>query len=274
MDVEIFARYYIENIFEFIDRGFWYYDRENGFLYYIPFNNEKIDGIICPVNSSLIEFKGLPEKNEYVEYIKFKGLTFSFTDFQLKNDDAGDLQAAVSVEGAIKGKGIKSCSFENCEFSHLGGYGIELLKGCKDNKILNCKFFDLGGGGIKIGEPKSKDEEVEKLKNSPSLHTFGNKILNCHIPHCGKTFYQSVGIIIFQSYNNLISGNHIHDLFYTGISLGWTWGYTNSLAYNNIIEYNHIHHIGKLKNGEGPYLSDMGGIYTLGIQQGTILKEI
>src|SRR5579875_487287 len=64
----------------------------------------------------------------------------------------------------------------------------------------------------------------------------------------------------------LIAHNHIHDLFYSGISCGWVWGYAESVSHDNRIEYNHIHDIGQR------LLSDMGGIYTLGVQPGTVLR--
>jgi len=57
--------------------------------------------------------------------------------------------------------------------------------------------------------------------------------------------------------------------YYTGISIGWTWDYGPSLASNNLVEFNHVHHIGAQSDGDGPTLSDMGGIYTLGKQPGT-----
>ena len=45
------------------------------------------------------------------------------------------------------------------------------------------------------------------------------------------------------------------------------WGYANSTTYGNLIRGNHIYNIG---NGE---LSDMGGIYLLGRQSGTVVCE-
>src|SRR5204863_1127849 len=51
------------------------------------------------------------------------------------------------------------------------------------------------------------------------------------------------------------------------ISAGWTWHYKLTSLKNNIIEYNHLHDIGQ------GLMSDMGGIYTLGEQPGTVLRN-
>ncbi|MGB9678204.1 MAG: right-handed parallel beta-helix repeat-containing protein, partial [Candidatus Ratteibacteria bacterium] len=138
-------------------------------------------------------------------------------------------------------------------------------KGCQNNKIINCKIYDLGGGGIKIGERIIREEE--------KLQTYGNEIKGCVIKDGGKIFHSAVGIWIGQSYKNLIENNQIYNFYYTGISIGWTWGYGKSLAGQNIVKFNKVHHIGKKKDGDGPILSDMGGIYTLGIQDGTLISN-
>src|SRR5690606_34811764 len=65
---------------------------------------------------------------------------------------------------------------------------------------------------------------------------------------------------------NEISHNEIHDLFYSGISCGWTWGYEESVSRDNRIEHNHIYDLGH------GFLSDIGGIYTLGVQHGTVIR--
>jgi hypothetical protein len=66
--------------------------------------------------------------------------------------------------------------------------------------------------------------------------------------------------------HNEISDNEVCYTDYTGISVGWVWGYKPSSCYANIIRNNHVHHVGM---GE---LSDMGGIYLLGEQNGTVVE--
>ena len=136
-----------------------------------------------------------------------------------------------------------------------------LGKGCQSNIITRCKFSGLGGGGIKLGETS--------IRTQPAELAHDNKILNCEIGDGGKLFHSAIGVWIGQSANNEISHCNIHDFYYTGISIGWTWGYGPALASNNLVAFNHVHHIGVRADGEGPILSDMGGIYTLGKQPGS-----
>src|SRR6185295_14483859 len=49
--------------------------------------------------------------------------------------------------------------------------------------------------------------------------------------------------------------NDIHDLFYSGISVGSVQDFGPSQATGNVIEHNHVHDIGQ------GMLSDLGGIY-------------
>ena len=81
-------------------------------------------------------------------------------------------------------------------------------------------------------------------------------------------FWRQAGRILNsgQSRTLILSGN-IHDLFYTGVSCGWEGGYQENVSRDNLIGWNHIHHIGHA------LLSDMGGIYTLGVQPGTVLRN-
>jgi len=91
--------------------------------------------------------------------------------------------------------------------------------------------------------------------------------MNNEISGYGMNYLSAVGILIQNSYGNRIIQNHIHNGFYTGISVGWVWGYGRSISRDNVIERNHIHHIGQ------GVLSDMGAIYTLGPAPGTVIRN-
>ena len=74
----------------------------------------------------------------------------------------------------------------------------------------------------------------------------------------GRVNAPAIGVLILQSGTNRVAHNHIHDLYYTAISVGWNWGYQETPCRENIIEFNHLHNIGQ------GMLSDMGAVYTLG----------
>jgi parallel beta-helix repeat protein len=118
---------------------------------------------------------------------------------------------------------------------------------------------------VRIGEEAmNKDEAGESFKN---------RITDCTIHDIGRTFPSAVGIWIGHSPDNLIAHNEIFDTFYSGISVGWTWGYETSLNRGNVVEFNRVHYIGKRADGDGPILSDMGGVYVLGGREGTVVRN-
>jgi hypothetical protein len=147
----------------------------------------------------------------------------------------------------------------------MGTYALELGEGCRGNIVRRCGLFDLGAGGIRIGETVIREKEDER--------TSGNTVIDCRIYDGGRIFHSAIGVWIGQSGMNRIFHNQIHDFYYSGISLGWTWGYGPALAQGNIVAMNHVHHIGVLSDGDGPILSDMGGIYTLGNQERTVIRN-
>ena len=275
--------YYVEHVFEVLDqRGEWFLDRKQGLLFYWPMPGEKLEGFAAyaPKFAECVRLEGKPEAGQFVQHVQFRGLTFAHTEWFFPQNFGSDerhisstpdpeiygfAQAAFGVPGCVRAEGARDCIFDRCQFANLGGYGLQLGRGCRSNVVLHSDFFDLGAGGIKIGETQ--------IRSTASEQAGDNTISDCDIRDGGKLFASGEGIWIGQSYGNRLAHNSIHDFYYTGISIGWTWGYGASLASNNIVEFNHVHHIGEKVNGDGPILSDMGGIYTLGAQPGTIIRN-
>jgi parallel beta-helix repeat protein len=254
------AQYWVENALEFVDSpGEWYLNSRAGVLYYWPEPGEDITKaeVIAPMLEDLVILKGTPEKP--VRNLNFSGIEFAHTGWSIGTNGYADTQAAVAVHGDFRAEYAQDVKIENCTFSHLAGYGLELGKGCQRFSIIGNEFADLGAGGIRIGEnvrPKSSAEEN---------HT--HRVTDNDLHDMGRVYPPAVGILIMHSGTNQIAHNDVHDLFYTAISVGWNWGYQETPCRENVIEFNHLHDIGK------GMLSDMGGIYTLGIQHGTVLRN-
>lgn len=260
---QVGPRYRVENVAAGLEEpGTWYYDWRARTILYRPLPNEDLTTAeaVVPVLSCLVDLAGDLGTGQFVEHVHFEGLTFSHTAWALPPGGHNDGQAASSVPGAVQANVTRSCAFEQCRFEHVGGYGLEFTTGCKGNRVVDCELHDLGAGGIKIGEMnRYEDPQAPQITRS-------TEVTRCHIHDYGQVYPAAVGVFIAQSPGNQVTHNHIHDGYYTGVSAGWTWGYDLSNTRDNLIAHNHIHDIGR------GLLSDMGGIYLLGRQPGTVLR--
>src|ERR1041385_2018358 len=256
------ARYFIENAPDAIDvPGEWRLDRNRGVVtaMFKAGENPNSMEIVVPRLQELVRFKGDIDGRKAVRHIVLRGLTFADTDWSIAAEGYRDTQAAVAVRGEIYGDGMTDCGIEDCTFTRLAGYGIDLRRGCQGNRIGGNEMFDLGAGGVRVGETTVRDGEFDA--------THSNAITDNHLHHLGVLYPPAVGVFIIQSATNRVAHNHIHDLFYTAVSVGWTWGYRDSPCRANVIEFNDMHDIGQ------GLLSDMGAVYTLGPQPGTVVRN-
>ena len=251
--------YYLENVREMFGKQNQYFiDKETNTIYYIPDNENNIECYMPTVKKMFdVNGKNVNFRNIVFEYSSSE-YESGFIDERTQKKLANDYQAMSGAYGLINYNHSSSSAVQNCEFKHFGLYGITLNKGCHNINIDNNLFADCGAGGIKI--------EGDNDPESNADDTFGNTIKNNTIIYCGIKYNSACGILLIHSYENNISHNEIAYTYYTGISCGWVWGYIFSKSHDNIIEKNHIHHIGQGR------LSDMGGIYILGPQKGTVLR--
>jgi parallel beta-helix repeat protein len=259
---EVDARYFIENAPDALDApGEWYLDKNVGKVSYIPLRGEDMERalVVAPTVERLVSLQGRPESGAFVRDVVFRGLTFAAADWSMDPKGYADTQAATPAPAAIEAVGAVGFKIERCTIAHSGGYALFLGRGSKHSQVSANELFDLGAGGIKVGEPVLRANDAEQ--------NYENVIADNDVHDLGLIYAPAVGIWVLQSGRNQILHNHVHDLFYTAISVGWTWGYGPNQSKGNLIAFNHLHGIGK------NMLSDMGGIYTLGEQPGTVIQN-
>ena len=261
--------------------GEWFLDRRSGTLTYLarPGETPAQTVAVAPVLTQLVTIAGTKEKP--VRNLRFEGLRFEHTDFALPAVGYSEIQAAhfgpstklptqvqpVAVECAY----AEDVRFERCRFAHLNNSGIGFGPGCRRNIVNGCVIEDIGGNGVMVGwrgagqlatgTEGTLDADWAEPTDAPT----GNTIANCVIRRCGADSRGAVGVFVAFSADTRVAHNVIHDLPYTGMSVGYRWDTTPTSQARCVVEYNHIYDVMKR-------LADGGGVYTLGLQPGTVLR--
>lgn len=279
------ARYYIDNLKEALtEPGEWYLDRSEGCFYYLPFPEEVLGKteVVAAITKCFIRAEGQafnhgeeirdPYGPRLVEHLRFEGLTFRNGDWyappgemlphdRVRIEDipfGSSPQGASHVPGVIEFRWARNCGIDRCTLEHVGFYAVVLAEGCRDCAVTRCRMTDLGAGGVRAGGAEIDGVAADR---TGYLTIADNRILDF-----GKVFQQGIGVLLTHAFHCQVIHNEIAYSCYTGVSCGWSWSYRETISRENRIENNHIHHIGQA------VLSDMGGIYTLGVQPGTVIR--
>jgi hypothetical protein len=290
------APFFLANAIEFLDSpGEWFADFSRGKIYYWPRPAENMARarVFAPTLETLVDLEGTPDHP--VANLRFQGITFAHAGW-LRPSEQGHvpLQAGMPLlraqklspkgtaydpgldnlawigrpPAAVSLKNTGGISFENCTFEHLGSAGLDFQTGTRGDSVAGCVFRDLGGNGIQLG--KFSDTNVEThipfLPPDDRRICSHEKISNNLITDCGNEDWGCVGIAIGYARYISVEHNDISHLPYTGISVGWGWTKATNCLRDNFIFANRIHDVGRR-------MGDLGGIYTLSAQPGTVVAE-
>jgi hypothetical protein len=290
------APFYLEDAIQFLDSpGEWFEDLSAGKIYYWPRPGEDMEHavVIAPAIETLAQIKGSLEQP--ASHIQFDGITFAYTTW-LRPSEQGHvpLQAGMYMLNAYRlvPKGTPyhpkldnvawvgrppaavtvSCaddiSFVNCVFENTASAGLDLQNGSHDDLVQGCLFHDLGGNGIQLGEFSDTAGETHKPWDPADAREVcsSNIITDNVITGCGLEDPGCCGIAAGYVRDTKIEHNNLSNLPYTGISVGWGWTKMSNAMRDNIVYANRVH-------GAGRVLGDLGGIYILSAQPGTVVAK-
>ncbi len=287
---------YLQNAYELLDEpGEFYLNKEENQVYYIPRDGEDMNQVETVLGrlENLVVFDGTAEN--VVKNITLKGLNFKYNTFLRANlpDGLQTFQASAMTEpgnewnrewipttgSAVYGEYLDHVQVNESRFEALAYTGLHLGIATKNSSITHNEFEKLGGAGIILGGTESAHHFP-----TPEALTQNNEITDNYINDIANTYKGCTGILVGYTSQTKVEYNTLTNLPYTGISVGWGWGYGEQTRKDenhtdefvlgeftlgkNIITHNYIKDV-LLE----PALIDGGGIYTLGRQDGSVMND-
>ena len=293
--------FYLTNAKELLDEpGEWYHDIREHKLYYMPRTNEE-SGMkngayvaVVPVLETLVDCIGTAEHT--IRNITIKGITFSHTTWMRPSEKGHvPLQAGMYLteayklrpqidrpnnhkldnqgwlgraDAAVELRYAENVSFEQCRFEHLGGSGLDYVEGCRGGSVTRCTFTDIAMNGLVVGSfsPEGLETHLPYQPTDIREVCMGQTVEQSEFYDVTNEDWGCVAIAAGYVSGINISHNTIHDVSYTGISLGWGWNRDLVCMKDNKVHANLIYNYAQ-------HMYDCAGIYTLGNQPGTIISE-
>ena len=287
--------FYLTNAKELLDEpGEWYHDIRTHTLYYMPRQGETIGEAIVPVVETLVEYIGSAERP--VRNITMRGIQFSHTTWMRPSEKGHvPLQAGMYLteayklrpqidrpnnhkldnqgwlgraDAAVELRYTENCNFYGCRFEHLGGSGLDYVTYCKGGTTSNCTFTDIAMNGFVCGSfsPEGLETHLPYQPTDFREVCTGQIIEQSEFYDVTNEDWGCVAICAGYVSGITIEHNTIHDVSYTGISLGWGWNRDLVCMRDNTVHANLIYNYAQ-------HMYDCAGIYTLGNQPGTVISE-
>jgi len=290
---------WVENALEALDEpGEWVLNTQERKLYLWP-RGAKPEGIEAPQLTELIRVEGTVNydgpRDIPVQGLIFRGLSFTRNDrWPWEKDRNGstlqhDWEMFDRPTAMVRLRGAERIAFAHCRWFDGGGTGLRMDLHAQSNRVTDSVLEHLGGAGIVLAGYGPGTKDVNRY----------NEVARNHLHHVGEILWHAAAISIWQSGENRVANNLIHDVNYTAITVsgriswnregrgdGWRtirWNELEKLGNaallpkpgdrpdwkvrapflhgrNNLVERNEIHDVMlKLWDGDAIYVSGTGG---------------
>jgi len=290
------SAFFLTNAIQFLDEpGEWFLDVQQQRIIYWPRNNEdmRTAQVVAPFLQNIARIEGTMENP--VSHVYFKGIDFKHTTW-LRPSQSGHvpLQAGMflldayklKIPGTPDKKGlenqawigrqpagvelqfVRNTGFERCNFSHMAATALDYIKGTQYDTVIGCTFRDIAGTALQAGIFSDPGFETHLPYNPADERELCRQltISNCFITNCANEDWGCVGISAGYVQGINIEHNEVSDVAYSGICVGWGWTKTINAMRNNRVHANLVHHYAK-------HMYDVGGLYTLSAQPGSVISE-
>ena len=231
-------RFHLENIvdaltantFAFINRTRTLYLRTDGS--YEPSHVT----VVTPVHDSVMNLAGNDAQHPLHDVL-INGIAIQHAGWSVARDQQADNQAASWLpSAALLLANVTGAVVTGVEVSHTGQYGVYIKEGAVGVDVLDSLITDTGAGGVRIGQMQF-----------PIAHpTSAVAVIGTEVSYGGNVFPDGVAIISHRASTVAIVDCHVHHHRYSGISVGWSWGYADPSGTENVlIQGNFIHDIGQ-----------------------------
>lgn len=210
---------WVENAIDYIQQGtFVTLDRDRK-VYYWPEDGQAPAGILAPWLLELIRIEGdinyesavdIPVRN-----LALKGITFMHADRYTWNAShkgwgiQHDWDKFDTANAMLRFRGAENCKVTECRFTNSGNSAIRLDLHCQGIVIENNLIDYVGHMGILLCGYGPGTKDVNKR----------NIIRNNLIHRVGRVITHGAGVFVWQSGENQISNNLIHNVPRKGIGL-------------------------------------------------------
>ena len=207
---------WVENVLEELDEpGEWVLNTREGKLYLWPRSDKPPEGIRAPLLKEYIRVEGQVDEagpeDTPVRNLSFRGLTFTHGDRDTWTEDDKGLQHDWDLydkgNAMIRFRGAENCTIEKCHFTQSGGSAIRVDLYGQNIQVLSNHIEHMGGCGVLLCGYGLGKKDVNK----------DNLVYNNHIHHTGELYWHAPGVFLWQSGENRVANNLIHNTPYSSI---------------------------------------------------------